>query len=459
MTASSIHPGDLEPSRVKLRTYITRRRILRFDAAMVLGLMFTLLTVIPARLILPGTTDIGRPALVVALGMFCWWVIARMSPGLTLTGPQPIRWALVAWWFSLLLSYAVGFQRGYTGMEANSADRWLLGMAAFSGVVLGLSDGLSNWDRLRTFLKAMVWASAFMSLVGLAEAALSQPLSGYLVLPGLEEIRAAPELQVRGGSLRVASTTSHYIELSAVLATALPFAIHLARFGPTKEERRRYLIAAVLIGAGIPATISRTGIVAIGISMACLVPLWTWRMRYNVLVMCAGVFGALGAVKPSFAMTIVEMFTNISEDPSITSRTEDYELVGYYFAQRPWLGRGTGSWVVPQYIYLDNQWLSTALCQGLLGCALLAGLFLTAMVLAIIALRRATSAEDKHLCAALIGTQIIAMFVSATFDSLWFDTYAITMAVTIGLCGAVWRFTHPRRAVRTSIPDRFLRDG
>src|SRR6185503_12250845 len=121
--------------------------------------------------------------------------------------------------------------------------------------------------------------------------------------------------------------------------------------------------------------------------------------------------------------------------PSITSRPEDYDLVGFYFAQRPWLGRGTGTWVVPQYIYLDNQWLSTALCNGIVGVAALAALFITAMTLAIIALRRASTADDKHLCAALIGTQIIAIFVSLTFDSLWFDTYAITVAVTIGLCG------------------------
>jgi hypothetical protein len=47
--------------------------------------------------------------------------------------------------------------------------------------------------------------------------------------------------------------------------------------------------------------------------------------------------------------------------------------------------------------------------------------------------------------------------VSLTFDSLWFDTYAITMAVTIGLCGAVWRFTHPARRVRTSTPRWFAR--
>jgi len=447
---TTIHPGDFEPSRVDKHTYLTRRRRTYVDATMLLGLMFALLTILPARLILPGTTDIGRPALVVCLLMFCWWVISRINPRLVFTGPQPIRWALLVYWTSMFISYAAGFERGLTAMEANSADRWLLGTAAMSGVILAIADGIANWDRLRAFLRIMIWCCVFMAVFGLVEAILAQELSSYLVLPGLQEIRAAPELQARGGGLRVAGTTSHYIELSAVLATGLPFAIHFARFAPTKNERQKYLLAAILIGAGIPATISRTGLVAIGISLLCLMPLWAWRARYNAIILCFAVFGMLGAAKPSFAATLVEMFTGISNDPSITSRTEDYDMVGYYFGQRPWLGRGTGTWVVPQYIYLDNQWLSTALCNGIVGVAALACLFITAMTLAIIALRRATTAEDKHLCAALIGTQIIAIFVSLTFDSLWFDTYAITVAVTIGLCGAVWRYTHPARRVRTS---------
>jgi polysaccharide biosynthesis protein PslJ len=450
-----IHPGDLEPSRVDKNTYLTRRRSLRIDATMLLGLMFALLTVLPAREILPGTTDIGRPALVVCLLMFCWWLFSRINPRLTLTGPQPIRWALLLYWSSMFISYATGFMRGLTAMEASSADRWLLGTAAMSGAILAIADGIANWDRLRAFLRIMIWCAVFMAVIGLAESILATPLSQYLVLPGLEEIRAAPELQVRGGGLRVAATTSHYIELSAVLATVFPFALHFARFAPTEKQRRNYLVATVLIGAGVAATISRTGLVAIAVAMLFLMPLWGWRLRYNAMALGVAIFGVLGAAKPSFAQTLVDMFTGLSSDPSITSRTEDYDLVGFYFSQRPWLGRGTGTWVVPQYIYLDNQWLSTALCNGIVGVAALATLLLTAMVLAIIALRRVTDPEDKHLCSALISTQVMAIFISLTFDSLWFDTYAITVAVTIGLCAAVWRFTHPARRIRTSTPRWF----
>jgi polysaccharide biosynthesis protein PslJ len=448
----AIHPSDLEPLLLNGNghTYLTRRRVLKLDAATLLGVMLVLLTAIPARLIVPGTTDVGRPAVVVCLVLFSWWVLVRFNPHLVLTGPQPIRWALLIYWLSILASYGTGFLRGLTAIEANSSDRWLISTAALSGVILAAADGITNWERFRSVLRVFVWTCAFLAAVGLLEAALARDITQFLVIPGLAEKGAAPELQARGGGLRVASNTSHYIELSAVLATALPFAIHLARFSGTKKQRRRVAFAAVIIGAGILATISRTGIIAVVIMALVLMPLWTWRLRYNGLMVCVSMLGVLAAAKPSFAATLLDMFTNFNNDPSITSRTERYALVGYYFAQTPWLGRGTGTWVPPQYQYLDNQWLATALCNGVVGVVALALLYLTALALALLALRRATTPEDKHVCAALISTQLIAIFVSATFDSLWFDTYATTVALTIGLCGAVWRFTHPTRQIRTS---------
>jgi hypothetical protein len=448
--APPIHPGDLEPSLLDGHTYLTRRRLMKLDAATLISLMLVLLTIMPARLIIPGTTDVGRPAIVVCLLMFSWWVLVRFNPNLVLVGPQPMRWALLIYWLSILASYGAGFLRGLTAMEANSSDRWLISTAAFSGLVLAAADGITNWERFRSVLRAFVWCAAFLAFIGLIEMVLSRDVTQYLVFPGLAEKGAAPPLQARGGGLRVASNTSHYIELSAVLATALPFAIHLARYSATKKQRRLVAGAAILIGAGIPATISRTGIIAVIIMALCLMPLWTWRLRYNGILSCFAMLGVLAAAKPSFAATLLDMFTKFNDDPSITSRTERYALVGYYFSQTPWLGRGTGTWVPPQYQYLDNQWLATALCNGVIGVAALALLYLIALTLAVLALKRATTTEDKHVCAALISTQLIAMFVSATFDSLWFDTYATTVALTLGLCGAVWRFTHPARQVRTS---------
>jgi len=155
------YSADLEPSFVSGRTYVTRRRVGRIDAATLLAVWVGLIMLVPARLILPGMTDVGRPALVMGLLLFIWWVLARCTPTLSMTGPQPMRWALMAFMVSALISYAIGFMRGLTSMEGNSADRTMLYYGVFAGILLTAADGVPNWIRLRTVLTS--WSSAARS--------------------------------------------------------------------------------------------------------------------------------------------------------------------------------------------------------------------------------------------------------------------------------------------------------
>ena len=455
MTLALLHPDDLQPSELARGTYASRRRYTRVDAAVLLSLMLCLLMLIPAKLIVPNMTDLGRPALIIAVLMFFWWVVVKFNPRLTMVGPQPLRWVVLIYVLSLITSYAQGFLRGLTTMEANSADRALLFGAAFVGVALVVADGLPNWDRFRLVFRVFVWCSAFMAVVGLLQFVLWTDVTVYLNVPGLAPKGFVPGFEIRGSGIRVASTTMHYIEFSAVMATALPFAIHFARFSAERRTRQKYFVLALLIAAAIPATVSRTGFVAAALVLIVMIPVWSWRTRYNMLVLGAILMAGLMIIKPGLIGTVWALFTGASEDKSITSRTDRYDMVYNYFVQRPWLGRGTGTWVSPQYQYLDNQWFATALMNGLVGVAALALLFITAMTLALLAVRRATRAEDKHLCAALASTILIGVAVGFTFDSFSFTTYTTVLSLMIGGCAAVWRFTHPQRTVRTSAPHRF----
>lgn len=455
MTQSGLHPADLEPSWVGERTYVTRRRLTLIDAPVLLSFMVCLLTLIPSHLILPGMTDLGRPALIVATLMWFWWMAARLNSRLVLTGPQPMRWAVLAFLLSMLLSYAIGFLRGLTTMEANSADRWMLTAAAISGVILLTADGMPNWQRLDGVLRVFVYCCAFVAVVGLIQAFLYFDLTQYMRVPGLEMKGWVVGLEIRGGGVRVPSTTFHYIEFSLLMAMALPFAIHYTRFSATSRQRQLFGFLALLIAAAIPATMSRTGFVALGIVMLVLMPVWGWRLRYNMLALGMIMLAGLAVVKPSIVTTITNMFLGASTDPSITSRTDRYDMVGYYFSQRPWLGRGTGTWVSPQYQYLDNQWLAFALTNGVVGVAVLGALHVTAIVVALLARKRSTSERDRHLCTILVAVQLVAIAAGFTFDSLSFSTYATAMSLMIGMCGAVWRLSHPALMVRTSTPRWF----
>ncbi|HEY3007298.1 MAG TPA: O-antigen ligase family protein [Micromonosporaceae bacterium] len=455
-TTAEIHTADLEPSLVSSQTYVTRRRVTYIDAATLLSAMVVLISLIPARLVVPGMTDLARPGLIVGFALFCWWVLVRFTSHLVLTGPQPMRWAVLAFMVSVLVSYAAGFLRGLTSMEANAADRMVLFFCVFAGTVLTAADGVPNWLRLRGVLKVLMGCAAVVALIGLLQYMFAVDITQYMIFPGLQPKGWTIGFEVRGGGIRVASTTTHYIELAAYLALCLPFAIHFACFSRRRWRRRIALVCTTLIAGGIATTISRTGMLAVGLVVIVLFPVWNWRMRYNIGAVGFGLFAALAAAKPGLANTLLRLFDSPASNPAFTVRSERYPLVFHYVAQRPWLGRGTGTWVAPQYQILDNQWLDTLLSNGVLGVAVLAGLHITGITLAGLALRRSTTEEDRHLCAALISTQVIGLVVAGTFDSLSFSTYSIVLALTLGLCGTVWRLTHPARTVRTSTTQWFL---
>ena len=90
MSQTTLHPADLDPARITERIYVTRRRPRRIDAPLVLSLVIMLLLLFPARFVVPGMSTPGRPALLLAILLCGWWVIARANPRLVLIGPQPV---------------------------------------------------------------------------------------------------------------------------------------------------------------------------------------------------------------------------------------------------------------------------------------------------------------------------------------------------------------------------------
>jgi polysaccharide biosynthesis protein PslJ len=459
LTALPVHAADLEPSLIAEHTYTSRRRRAFVDVPVVLSFTICLLFLLPEGLILPNLNIVGRPGLVVALLLFCWWVLARLNPWLVMVGPQPLRWLVLAYMIAFLLSYLAGMLRGLTSLEQNGQDTAVLAAAEFIGIVLVAADGIPNFERLRGVLRVFVWCAGFMAVVGLLQAVLKIDITRHLLLPGLQLKGELAGLENRGtGQFRVAGTALHFIEFSALMAMAVPYAIHFARFAPSRRHRRLAAGVALLAAGVIPMSISRTGIIALAVAILVMLPTWGWRLRYNLLVVGGGLVGVLAVVKPGLIGTVRSMFTGAGNDPSIQGRTERYALIGHWIAQRPWLGRGPFS-VVPGVnggIVFDNQWLYTMVTQGVVGAAALAAMHIAGITLAAIAFRRSREAELRHLCVALISTQLIAILAEGTYDAFYFTTYTSTLALMLGISGAVWRFTHPARTVRTSTVRRFV---
>lgn len=448
------HPVDLEPSLLDRHIYSSRRYRARIDVVTMLTVTVVLLYVLPGTLIVPNLTYAGRPALLLAMLMFAWWCLARLSPRLLMVGPQPIRWFLGCYLVANLLAYIAGLLRGLPTQEANAQNFAMLQLFEFLGAALIVADGIQNWDRLNRLLRIMVYCGGFMAVIGILQATLKLDVSAYLVVPGLEVKGGLAGFGQRGdeGQFRVAGTTTHYIEFSAVVAMMVPFAIHVARFAARKLQRRMAALCAFLLAIANPMSISRTGIVALALGLLIMVPIWSWRLRYTFMYLGVGAVVAIMMIKPGVLGTIKAMFLNVGVDPSIEGRTNDYALVQHFFSQRPWLGRGPRTLLADPVrdTILDNQWLYTLVTGGIIGVAALLLLHIAAITLAAIALRRSRREEDRHLCVALISAQVVAIVVGGTFDSLYYTTFAITLALLAGMCGTVWRFTHPARTIRTA---------
>jgi polysaccharide biosynthesis protein PslJ len=455
---SAVHQVDFEPSVVGKNTYISRRRHARLDVPAFLSLTLILLYCLPANLIFPDLTYAGRPALLLGMMLWVWWIVAHLNPWLFVVGPQPMRWVALLFLFSLMLSYLAGMLRGLTTQESNAQNFAVLSTFEFLGVLLVAADGIPNWMRLHSVLKVFCWCAAFMGLVAFIQSSLKIDVSQYLVLPGFQIKGDFVGFNERGdgGLFRVAGTATHYIEYSSVLAMALPFAVHYARFAPTSRQRHVFIGLALFTAAAVPISISRTGIVALAATLAIMIPVWTWRVRYHLLVLSVLLIGVLAVLRPGIVGTITALFSKADEDPSISGRTEDYAHVEQWFSQRPMLGRGPRTLIPDLYIILDNQWLYSLVTQGIVGLLALALMHIAAIWLAALAYRRAKTAEDRHLCMALIAAQVISLLVGATFDSLSFTTFSTTWALLTGMCGAVWRLTHNARTVRQSTIRRLV---
>ena len=72
------------------------------------------------------------------------------------------------------------------------------------------------------------------------------------------------------------------------------------------------------------------------------------------------------SVTPNLFGSIVGLFAGAPEDPSITSRTDSFDLPVEFIAPQPLFGRGLGTFL-PKYRIFDNQYLVLLVTIGIVG--------------------------------------------------------------------------------------------
>jgi O-antigen ligase len=419
----------------------------RPDAVSALTFMIVVTFVLPARLVVKGLGAAGTPANIVGILLFFLWLFGCMSGRAKAARRQPVHFLILFYLAVMMVTYAAGFGRGMFTDESNNATRLVIETFAICGVALVAADAIPNRARLNVLLQRLVYGAAFMAIVGDLEALTRVNLAQRIKVPGLKVNNHLVGLAARGSGnfARVAGTASHYIEFGVVLAMLLPLAIHFAIFAPTRGRRRFNWFLVVLMGLGVPFAVSRSAAVGLAIGMVVVALCWTWRARLNAVI--AALIGAVGmkVAKPGLLGTIKSLFSNVSSDPSISGRTTDYGPSFAFIQQRPWFGRGAGSFLPSRYRLLDNQFLLTTIESGFVGLAAFIAMFLGGAALAHRVGKFSPDPETRHLAYALLAVFAVGFLTSFTFDSLSFPIFTVVLFLALGLAGSLWKFDRPAR--------------
>lgn len=422
------------------------------DAVTLLTGFVGLLFVLPARWVVQPFGAVGSPALLLGVGLaWCWWAAKVLPTSGLARGFQPVRLAVLAYGWYLVGSYALAYLRPLTELEASGAHRALITLVSLAGVALLSADGVASRERLDVLLRRVVAGGVFMALVGMVQFFLNyDPTTLLHAVPGIELNRGYHAIGERSFFNRPYGTGTHSIEFGVILGVVLPLALHYA-FHSAGRPRVRAWLSALVIAAGIPLSLSRSGVVAVVVGLGVLSLVWGWRRRLNVLMGALGLSAVMWAVIPGLIGTLIGLFTNTETDPSVQARTRRIPRMLALLSERPWFGRGNGTYSVEDYFLLDNELYVQAISIGVVGVAVLIGLLAVAMATARGAATRADDEPGRQLGQAIVACLAALTVNIATFDAFYYRIFTGLLFLFIGAAGALWRLTRQSHSPLPSV--------
>lgn len=377
-----------------------------------------------------------EPYRVIIVGMIIGIVVAVSANPRFTWRPVVFAWPIGLFLASQIVSVLVNSVELTETMLVDASITNILQLVLLTAVFFLVRQLLDGEDRVHRVLLFITWAGIVVGFFAVFER-----LSGVNVfleldnfLP-LQSLRDAGE-SVRAGGQRSYASSQHPIALAVALCLVIPIAVYLARYAgwPRNEVSRRILygLGIVAMVGGILVTVSRTGIVVLGVMVLLtmlLVP------RVGILLVSIG-FPAVvlvGAVQPRLIESTLLSLLNVDtligsqfSNPGFRGQGRLADLAPAFeqVAEAPLLGQGVGHRIVVGEFansnILDNQWLGTLLDAGVFGVAALAAFLLVpAGMLLRYAFDRSMEPRRTHLAFALALSVIgygVAMFFYDAFS-------------------------------------------
>ena len=417
----------------------------RRDAVTLLSIYLFLLIAIPSAYKVSPLGGAGSPSNIFAAFLFIWYMMMWFNPKRFIMdrSPHPIRLAGILFVCVALAAYVSANRHSLSSVSQNGVDGYVIGLFGWLGLLLLAADGIGELDRLRTMLRRIVFGVTSMALIGIVQFLSGINFANYIIIPGLSQQAGFTDLISRDGLNRPSATAAHPLEFAAVLAAALPIAIHQARFSPRELKRRRWLQVALIAGV-IPLTVSRTAILGIVVIAAVMLPVWSKRERHYAYAIIGFSVLTLLLVMPSLVKTMMSLFLTIGAESSSDSRINAVSYAIPLIAQHPWLGVGFGAFDPVNNFYTDDQYILQLITTGFLGLIALIALFISGWGTARKIRTVTRNDEMRHLGQSLAASIAASAAAFATFDALSFSIAAGLLFLMLGCIVAAWRLSRQR---------------
>lgn len=252
-----------------------------------------------------GWLDINHLKLLLLATLLVWVVRPSGWPG-----------ALIGAWPALLLLAIAGIAAATAPSHRAEAIKFV-GRLALGLYALVLIQQLGRSRVRRT---ALVWAivlgAGLSALLGIGEALGLKPLQPLLALFKLAPTRV-------GGDVRVSASFQYATIASMFFELVCPLALVLAATSRRRGARVLATLIAALCGVVVALTITRAGVVALGLALAGMLALAWARPRWRSLALPTLVAGA------SMAITMIGLAVRL---PAITTRLSTENDWSWYAA-------------------------------------------------------------------------------------------------------------------------------
>jgi polysaccharide biosynthesis protein PslJ len=435
---------------------------LRLPAHGFVVLYAVLLLCIPSQLIFRPLGAPGTPANMLGMCALAWWVAATIGGLNPVKRFTPTRITVAVLTGAVLGSYASGMLQGWyappdvrqatdefwtlvppsvgetTGVMISAADRGLLAFAGWMGIVLMTAEGLRSWRDLELVVEWLVWLGAFVAAIGILQFTTGVNIASFFTIPGLSANSDFGAVDSRSVLLRVSATAVHPIEYGVVLGGLLPLAAHrmIHRWG-----RPLAAVPTIVLFVGCFMSVSRSAVLVVGVAFIVLLLGWPARRRLNALLLMPFAVVGLRLAIPGLVGTLIALFTNLANDPSISGRTSDYGIVFGVMEDNLLFGRGLFTFVPRYYRIVDNQYLMFGLELGIVGLVAALLLLGTGFFQALAARKRALEPSSRDV-SLVFAASLLGVAVSfVTFDALSYPMASGLTMLLVGLAGACWRLT------------------